>query len=133
MILNLTQHPATPEQIAAGVVDLPADERAVVSKLLTFETLPKQGEVFDRAYALAAAASESLGRMGVEVFGQCMIGGAPWLMAALETALRDNGIEPLYAFSVRESVEQAQADGTVRKVNIFRHAGFVPAWRAEEE
>ncbi len=133
MILNLTQHPATSEQIAVGVVDLPADERAVVSKLLTFETLPVAGEVFDRAYALAAAASESLGRAGVEVFGQCMIGGAPWLMSALETALRDAGIEALYAFSLRESVEQPQADGTVRKVNIFRHAGFVPAWRAEEE
>ncbi len=133
MILNLTQHPATPAQIAAGVVDLPANEREVVSKLLTFEALPKEGEVFDRAYALAAAASESLGRMGVEVFGQVMIGGASWLMSALETALRDTGIEPLYAFSLRESVEQPQADGTVKKVNIFRHAGFVPAWREADE
>ena len=132
-ILNLTQHPATPEQIAAGVVDLPASERAMVGKLLTFETLPEAGEVFDRAYALAAAASESLGALGVEVFGQVMIGGAPWLMAALETALRDSGIEPLYAFSVRESAEQVQADGTVRKVNVFRHAGFVPAWKPTDD
>jgi hypothetical protein len=133
MILNLTQHPATPAQIAAGVVDLPANEREVVSKLLTFDTLPKEGEVFDRAYALAAAASESLGRMGAEVFGQVMIGGASWLMSALETALRDNGIEPLYAFSIRESVEEVQANGTVRKVNTFQHAGFVPAWREADE
>jgi hypothetical protein len=39
--------------------------------------------------------------------------------------LRAADITPLYAFSVRESVEQALADGSVRKVNVFRHAGFI--------
>ena len=54
-----------------------------------------------------------------------MIGGAPWLMSSIENALRDHRITPIYAFSVRESAEQVQPDGSVRKVNIFRHAGFV--------
>jgi hypothetical protein len=56
-----------------------------------------------------------------------MIGGAPYLMAPLERSLRSVGVYPVYAFSVRESVEQTAPDGTVRKTNVFRHAGFVPA------
>jgi len=48
-------------------------------------------------------------------------------------ALRDQGIEPVYAFSVRESIEQTQPDGSVRKVNVFRHAGFVDAAPQGEE
>lgn len=48
-------------------------------------------------------------------------------MAPLETELSARRIEPVYAFSTRESVEQTQADGSVRKVNVFRHTGFVPA------
>ena len=56
-----------------------------------------------------------------------MIGGALWLMAPLAAALREQGIEAVFAFSVRETEEQKQADGSVRKVAVFRHAGFVPA------
>ena len=54
-----------------------------------------------------------------------MIGGAPFLMGALESALLDYGITPVYAFSKRESVEEVQKDGSVKKINIFRHAGFI--------
>jgi hypothetical protein len=60
-----------------------------------------------------------------ERFKFAMIGGAPYLMAPLESALRAHGITPVYAFSVRESVDQVQPDGSVRKVAVFRHAGFV--------
>jgi hypothetical protein len=125
MILNLTQHTASPEQVAAGVVDLSLADRATVSKLLTFDTLPTaySGTITDRALALADFAS----KYAPEAVTQAMIGGAPWLMASLEAALLAKGIEPLYAFSVRESVDQPQADGSVRKVNIFKHAGFIPA------
>ena len=55
-----------------------------------------------------------------------MIGGAPFLMAALERELVDTwGMRPVYAFSVRESVDSVQPDGTVRKTAIFRHGGFI--------
>ena len=54
-----------------------------------------------------------------------MIGGAPFFMESLATALRREGYCPVYAFSRRESVEQVQADGSVRKVAVFRHLGFV--------
>ena len=124
MILNITQHPATPEQIAAGVVDLPADKIAALCSLLTFDALPTRAAIEEAAESIAIMADSALPEKGPH---QAMIGGAPWLMALLESALREQLIEPVYAFSVRESVEQAHADGSVRKVNVFRHAGFVAA------
>ena len=39
IILNLTQHPATPEQVAAGVVDLIGDDLETLKFLLTFEDM----------------------------------------------------------------------------------------------
>lgn len=125
-ILNLTQHSATPEQIAAGVVDLSPAQRAILSAWLTFDTCPTGQDVADRAGLIAQAAaddSKSIGVVGTYSFA--MIGGAPFFMSALENALIERGITPLYAFSVRKSVETVQADGTVIKTAIFSHAGFV--------
>ena len=116
-IINLTQHAASEEQIEAGVVD---HRPGALRALLTFAELPSAEDVKARAEALANLAS--LTRASA-----AMIGGAPYLMAPLETALRERGIKPLYAFSRRESVEQVQADGSVRKVAVFRHMGFVEA------
>lgn len=126
MILNLTQHPSTPEQ---GVTDLTGEELASLKTVLTFDSLPDAQEIIDRAeYIAELACMNGLGGEDDDpIPTAAMIGGAPYLMAPLEAALRERGIEPLYAFSVRESTEQVQPDGTVRKVNIFRHAGFVPA------
>jgi len=122
MILNLTQHQATVEQLAAGVVDLPTEQRAALCGLLTFDTLPAGEEISEAAEAIALLADDYLPEVGNH---HAMIGGAPYLMAPLEIALRQHRISPVYAFSRRESVEQQQADGSVRKVNVFRHAGFV--------
>jgi hypothetical protein len=115
-ILNLTQHPATPEQITDGVVEPEAAEKKLICKLLTFEAIPSQEEMRARAFALAKMA---------EGFEAAMIGGAPFFMPALERALIRRDIEPLFAFSVRESVEEVQEDGSVVKRNVFRHLGFV--------
>lgn len=123
MILNLTQHPASPEQIAAGVVDLPTEIREAVIALLTVNVLPTRQEIEDRCADIAMLAATAFENHPV----QAMIGGAPWMMACLESALLDQGIAPVYAFSVRESIEQSQPDGSVRKINVFRHAGFVSA------
>jgi hypothetical protein len=67
--------------------------------------------------------------------GSAMIGGAPYLMHALNWALIKLGIVPLYAFSAREAVETVEANGAVRKVMVFRHKGFVvsAAWIAMKE
>ncbi len=126
MIINLTQHPATPEQVAAGVFDLPESMRAQLCALLTFDSLPDAQEIADRAEDIALLADS----VAEEATGQrAMIGGAPFLMAALESALHEQRIQPIYAFSKRESAEQTQPDGSVRKINTFRHAGFVEAGR----
>ena len=114
MIANLTQHPASAEQEHAGVVDLPPAQQEKLRELLTFAELPSAEDVKARAEALASLTRASA----------AMIGGAPYLMAPLETALRERGIKPLYAFSRRESVEQVQADGSVRKVAVFRHVNI---------
>ncbi|MDY0036713.1 MAG: hypothetical protein RBS05_12460 [Zoogloea oleivorans] len=130
-ILNLTQHPASGEQIAAGVIDLPGSARATLIELLTVEQLPSREEIAERCADIAQLAALNAANEDREdgrgFATSAMIGGAPWMMAALEAALQSQGFEVLYAFSVRESVEQAQPDGSVRKVNVFRHAGFVQA------
>lgn len=117
-IINLTQHTATADQLAAGVVDFFPVIKSQVQALLTFDVLPCATAISERAEALAAIAAE----WGFE---RAMIGGAPFLMAPLEVALKSRGVRPLYAFSVRDSVEKQNADGSVEKQNIFKHAGFI--------
>lgn len=130
MILNLTQHPATPEQKAAGVLDLTGSALALLKQALTFDTLPTPGDVEEAAQVIAGIAALNAapddregGGGGLALYA--LIGGAPFLMAPLERALQDQGITPLYAFSRRESVEEVLADGSVRKTAVFRHAGFI--------
>jgi hypothetical protein len=119
-ILNLTQHVATPEQVAAGVIE-PTNKEQVVN-LLTFDTLPSPLETWNRAKALAQIAKES----GADA---AMIGGAPYFMSAIEDALIYTNVIPVYSFSVRESQEVTQPDGTVRKVSVFKHSGFARPYR----
>ena len=121
MIINLTQHASTPEQRTFE----PANKSAVQA-LLTFEYLPTAAEIGARAVKLAVIAAESCAT-------SAMIGGAPYLMPALKAALHAVGVQPLYAFSSRESVDQVQADGTIRKVAVFRHLGFVEAPKRDWE
>ena len=115
-ILNLTQHSTTAEQSAQGVFE--PKEKTNVQQLLTFENLPEREEIIARAEALAEIAE-------AENASKAMVGGAPYLMGALECALKKKGIQPLYAFSVRESVEETLPTGEVVKRNVFRHLGFV--------
>ena len=117
-IMNLTQHVATKEQVAAGVVE-PMDKKKVQS-LLIFNSMPTMSEIKAKAEDLAQIAVD-------EHCTVAMIGGAPYLMSSLEKALKEKGVKPIYAFSVRESVETVQPDGTVVKTNIFKHAGFIEA------
>ena len=119
-MLNLTMHDATQEQLKHGVVDLLCLNSKVLRALLSFEQLPCVEEVRDRAERIADLA-ESLEA------SSAMIGGAPFLIEPLSKALKKRGIRPMFAFSRRSSEERTYPDGTVRKVSIFRHLGFVPA------
>ena len=125
MIVNLTQHPASPEQRAAGVVDLPEADLPRLRELLTFDVPPSDCELWVRAHQLALmAASMCAGEP--HALRRVMCGGAPFLMEVLARYLRDLGMRPCYAFSRRESVEVADPDtGAVTKRSVFRHLGFV--------
>ena len=139
LMLNLTQHKATREQIEGGVVDLPAEIAGRVSVLLTFDNPPEGYEMVRRAEAIAKIVSEVREMKDFQTPGvfsgvpmkirprSVMIGGAPFFMSTLEAVLIEERYFPYYAFSRRESVEERTADGGVRKVATFRHVGFVVA------
>lgn len=120
-MINLTQHAATPEQIAAGVVDLPPAFQHHLKQLLTFDTLPTREEILYRADAIATEI------IPPDFHTEALIGGAPYLMEPLRRALEVCGITAYYAFSERVSEEMPQPDGSVRKVNVFKHVGFIKA------
>lgn len=115
-ILNLTQHQATAEQVQAGVVE--PTSKTEVQNLLTFDDLPTQDDITQKANALANIAKQHDVKFA-------LIGGAPYLMSMLEQELVSVGITPLYAFSKRVSVEHQNDNGEVVKQNIFKHVGFV--------
>jgi hypothetical protein len=116
VLINLTLHPATPEQQAQGLSDLP--DREAIRDLLYFESPPTREEILRRAESLAAWA-HSHGATRV------LIGGALFLMASLEQVLRRRGITPVYSFTRREATEVIQPDGSVLKTAVFRHLAWV--------
>lgn len=124
-IINLTQHAGSPDQVAEGLVEPSAEEKKMIVSLISFEEIPSLKEMEERAEKL----SQIVLRHGCNA---AMVGGAPYFMAPLEKSLIDKGIKPLYAFSKRESEDQIQADGSVRKVAIFRHAGWVSPYGLPE-
>ena len=116
-ILNFTQHPTTPEQLAQGVINLMQHDLASLKALLNFVGLPTRDDVYNRAYAIAALAEN--------LFAETvMVGGAPFLMPVLQKALQMRGITVLYAFSERVSIEKI-VNGVVVKTNEFKHIGFI--------
>ena len=123
MIVNLTQHAASAAQIEAGVIDIVGKDLDSLKALLTFQDLPSAEEIDRRAREITRLAKDAL-------FGQperkAMIGGALWLMAPLTFYLKAAGINPVFAFSKRESVEKV-IDGKTVKTNVFKHIGFVEA------
>lgn len=139
LIINLTQHSMTEEQYKYNNEDLleikfkPYNGTSVgspdyIKRLLNFDTIPSKKEIMDRAVALAAYASGLLNQAKNDddkLFA--LIGGAPYLMGPLEEMLKNEGIQPLYAYSQRESIETINADGTVVKTAIFKHKGYIEA------
>ena len=77
-IINLTPDPATPEQIAAGVEDLPPEKRAELLSLMTFEEAPGMGLLVRRSIDIACLA---------EGFEAVLVGGPPFLTWWIQTAI----------------------------------------------
>jgi hypothetical protein len=97
MILNLTQHKATPKQVKAGVVDLADADRSMFCALLTFEALPTPAEIEARAAAIALITSYIIKHgFDGEQPDQVLIDGHSWLIAALERNLKRGGMKPVY-------------------------------------
>ena len=124
IIINLTQHKATPEQQTVGVVDLEGDALEELIECLTFKDLPDAEEIHARVTGIVTLAVCWQEFVHAEA---AMIGGASWLIEPLTAALKAKGIKTLFAFSVRESIEQTMPDNSVRKTSVFRHKGFVQA------
>ena len=114
MIVNLTIHPLSTDQVAAGIVDTDVN----LKPLLVFSGHIDRMDTLDRAHRLAVIASD----MGAT---KAMIGGALWLMGPLEQALRAEGVMPVFAQSDRIVIETTLPDGTVRKTADFRHLGTI--------
>lgn len=121
-ILNLTQHTSTPQQVEAGVVDVPDELRDKLQSALTVGKASAR-HVRDRALEAAILAGEVARRADIRA-KSVMIGGHPALMAPLERALLCRGFDVCYAFSRRESRESL-VNGEVLKISVFSHLGFI--------
>ena len=126
MILNLTLHPATHEQRAAGVVDLDGPRLERLRSILTFDACPMDTDVA-RASILIVEIVWDWAEHDRPVAGslRAMIGGPIFLVPALSSRLVLYGVQPVCAFLVHRSVELIQPDGSIQKVDVLRHAGFV--------
>ena len=127
MILNLTQHNATADQINVGINDLTVDFQTALKGLLTFPTQYTRADLEYRALQIHELIRDMCG----EHFGAppkhsldgVMIGGMPSFMPVLEATLVSKGIRVGYACTERQSIDK-EIDGKVVKTAIFVHAGM---------
>lgn len=122
LFINLTQHALTPEQdqwVAENCYALVEDEQ--VKTLLNFSELPTKEELERRADYIVS----QLGDNNPDFYKMALIGGAPFFMSVLERKLKEAGIQPVYAFSKRVSVEGVNEHGEVVKTSVFKHEGWI--------
>ena len=122
MILNLTQHNATKDQIYAGIIDMPVEFQVALKGLLTFPTQYTRADLEYRALQIHELVRDFCGT-SKEVLEGVMIGGMPSFMPVLESVLISKGIKVGYACTERQSVDK-EVDGKVVKTAIFVHAGM---------
>ncbi len=121
-ILNLTQHNATKDQLATGIIDLPVDFQIVLKDLLTFPTTYTRSDLEKRALQIHELIRDFCGT-SLEVLEGVMIGGMPSFMPVLEATLVSKGIRVGYACTERKSVDK-EVDGKIIKTAVFVHAGM---------
>jgi len=91
-VLNLTEYPATNEQLAVGMFDLHPKHQEKLKQLLTFSERPPAIEVavnVELTADLAADVAEAAGCRRV------MIDGPAFMLPALERALFQRGLVPV--------------------------------------
>ena len=122
MILNLTQHNATADQINVGINDLTVDFQTALKGLLTFPTQYTRADLEHRALQIHELVRDFCGP-SKEVLKGVMIGGMPSFMPVLESVLISKGIKVGYACTERKSVDK-EVDGKIIKTAVFVHAGM---------
>ena len=128
VIINLTQHLATPDQASAGLIDMPEDGgfRAALNEALSFNHQPDQEELLRRARRVVGIMADYAGGMTALQGRKVMLGGFSALMHPLQAACLKAGMQVGYAYPGScECVDQLQPDGSVLKMAIFRHGGFI--------
>lgn len=124
-IINFTSITTTdPAQLEAGVVNPAEEDLNQINYLKDFDHIPTEREMEVRAERLADLAQDMKER-DPSLGSRVMISGAPYFMRPLADALAQRHLEPIAAFSIRESVETKMPDGSVQKKARFRHKGFV--------
>ena len=127
MILNLTQHNATADQLASGIIDLPVEFQTALKSLLTFPTTYTRADLEYRALQIHELirdmCGEHFGAPPKHALDGVMIGGMPSFMPVLEATLVSKGIRVGYACTERQSIDK-EIDGKVVKTAIFVHAGM---------
>ena len=91
MILNLTQHNATADQINVGINDLTVDFQTALKGLLTFPTQYTRDDLEYRSLQIHELVRDFCGT-SKEVLEGVMIGGMPSFMPVLESVLISKGI-----------------------------------------
>jgi len=116
-IFNCTSHNLTPEQREGfEVIELPFDLKAQWGQV-TEES--KEGIADDVVSIVTQALT------GSDDGSLVLVQGHPGVTYLVVSRLKGvPGIVPVYAESVRDSVEEKQADGSIKKVSVFRHLGF---------
>ncbi len=153
MILNLTQHNATPAQAEAGVGDPSPSMRGLLTierEILVADEVLRAQILDARVEAILGVLFRHLAELAVgrsirgteaacegrlmdawnisrEPLCQAMVGGAPYLVDRLVRRLKELGVEPVYALSERVSKETVGSDGVVTKTQVFEHLGFIRA------
>lgn len=117
-IVNFTLRAATPEQLAEGVIEVSDEDRLRIHELFKFQYVPDAYEVTVRARLLAQLA-ESYDA------GYVLVDGPPFLMVALDIALRALNVYPLYALSKKEITKTIRPDGTVVEQSVTKPVGWV--------
>lgn len=125
-ILNLTQHRATPEQVAAGVYDLPEKDRAELQNLLTltkedFEAPDENGIRHSNVCKILDKIDKLQEIIEKEKATHVLVGGIPIIVQRLKDIMEEcSNVVMLESFSERVSVDGP--DG--KKVSTFKHLFF---------
>lgn len=121
-LINLTQHALTEEQ--KNSVDTVIEPQGM-SVYLNFNEMPTAEVINDRAYEMFDCLMQMLPPDVEPKDCTVLLGGAPFFMSACERAATHYGFKYCYAFSKRVSEEVKQPDGTVKKVSVFKHEGWI--------